>query len=341
MNDLQENEKIYKQWICKLKDKIRTVQIKMAVSINSELLNFYWELGSDIVFKQNSSKWGDGFLQRLSNDLMKEFPDVKGFSKRNLELIRKWYLFWMDQEIIAKQLVSQLPWGHNIIIVSKSESIEEALFYVKKNIECNWSRSVLVHQMESQLFKREGKSITNFDLSLPKGQSDLATQTLKDPYVFDFLSLTNDYNEMELERELIRHISNFLLELGKGFAYVGRQIQLRVGDREFFIDLLFYHIKLHCYIVIELKTADFEPEHAGKLNFYIKAVDMQYKSENDNPTIGIIVCKSKDKTVAEYALSDISKPIGISEYQLTQSLPDKLKPSLPSIEEIEIELSNL
>jgi predicted nuclease of restriction endonuclease-like (RecB) superfamily len=195
--------------------------------------------------------------------------------------------------------------------------------------------------MESGLFKRDGKAINNFAVTLPKPQSDLAVQTLKDPYIFDFLTMTKDYNELELEKALINHITNFLLELGAGFAYIGRQLPLKVGEREFFIDLLFYHTRLHCYVVVELKTTDFEPEHAGKLNFYIKAVASQYKQDGDQPTIGILLCKNKDKLVAEYALSDINKPIGVSEYQLTQSLPDNLKPSLPSIEELEQELSEL
>ncbi|OGV39091.1 MAG: hypothetical protein A2020_13420 [Lentisphaerae bacterium GWF2_45_14] len=344
MSSLFKIDKDYSAWLKELKDKIRSVQLKAAVAVNSELLYFYWELGADIVEKQASAKWGDGFLNKLSHDLMDEFPDMKGFSKRNLELIRQWYLFYTKASSIAKQPVAQLaqiPWGHNIAIISKSRNIEEALYYVRNTIAHGWSRSVLVHQIESGLYAREGKAINNFSATLPEPQSELAAQTLKDPYIFDFLTMTKDCNELELEKGLINHITHFLLELGAGFAYIGRQVPLTVGDREFFIDLLFYHTRLHCYVVVELKTGDFEPEHAGKLNFYIKAVDTQYKQAGDMPTIGILLCKSKDKLVAEYALSDINKPIGVSEYQLTQALPDNLKPSLPSIEELEKELSEL
>jgi predicted nuclease of restriction endonuclease-like (RecB) superfamily len=285
---------------------------------------------------------------------MSEFPDMKGFSKRNLELIRQWFLFYSKHELIAKQPVSQLdndtisqqpvgqiamiPWGHNIAIISKCKNIKEALYYVQNTVQYNWSRSVLVHQIESGLYQREGKAITNFSKTLPKPQSDLAIQTLKDPYMFDFLTMRKEYDERELETTLITHITQFLLELGAGFSYVGKQMPLQVGEREFFIDLLFYHAKLHCYIVIELKTVDFEPEHAGKLNFYLKAVDSQLRTPQDNPTIGILICKKKDKVIAEYALSDINKPMGVSQYQLTQSLPKNLKSSLPSIKEIETEL---
>lgn len=339
---------IYKEWLADIKAKVRQAQLKAAVKVNTELLYLYWELGGDIVSKQKNAKWGDGFLGQLSKDLTAEFPDMKGFSRRNLELIRQWYSFYNRTNgqppvgQFAKQAVSQItkiPWGHNIAIISKCKNTIEALYYVQNTIIHNWSRSVLIHQIESGLFKREGKSINNFALSLPKPQSDLAAQTLKDPYIFDFLSMTKDYDERDLEHALINHVTHFLLELGAGFAYLGRQIPIRVGSREYFIDLLFYHTKLHCYVVVELKTVDFEPEYAGKLNFYLKAVDSQLRAKHDWPTIGILICKKKDKMVAEYALSDIHKPIGISEYKLTNSLPKKLKSSLPTIKEIEAELS--
>jgi predicted nuclease of restriction endonuclease-like (RecB) superfamily len=332
----------YKTWFAQLKNKLRTAQLKAAVSVNSALMEFYWDLGSEIVEKQKKSSWGSGFLKRLSDDLMTEFPDIKGFSKRNLELIRQWYLFYHESDSIAKQAVSQLnqiPWGHNLTIVSKSKSLEEAFFYVENTRRHGWSRSVLTHQIENGLYEREGKALTNFNTTLPKPQSDLAQQIIKDPYNFDFLTLTKDYNERELEQNLIQHITKFLLELGAGFAYIGKQVSIQVGERDFFLDLLFYHTRLHCHIVIELKTVDFEPEHAGKLNFYIKAVDETLRKDGDNPTIGILLCKNKDRVVVEYALSDIHKPMGVSEYQLTQSLPENLKSSLPSIEEIEEKLS--
>lgn len=273
---------------------------------------------------------------------MAEFNDMKGFSERNLKYIRQWYLFYSDNSTIGQQPVAQLteiPWGHNLAIIAKCHDPKEAFYYVHNTRLHNWSRSVLVHQIESKLFEREGKAISNFTKALPTAQSDLVQQTLKDPYIFDFMTLTKNYTEHDLEKSLVDHISHFLLELGAGFAYIGRQVPLLIGTKEFFIDLLFYHTRLHCYVVIELKAVDFEPEHAGKLNFYIKAVDEKLRQEGDSPTIGILLCKSKDKLVAEYALSDIHKPMGISEYQLTQSLPENLKSSLPTIEEIEAEFS--
>ncbi len=243
---------------------------------------------------------------------------------------------------IAKQVASQLaqiPWGHNIAIVQKCDTVKKALFYVQMTVEHNWSRSVLVHQIESGLYERQGKAITNFSNTLPAPMSDLAREIIKDPYNLDFLTLANDYSERELENGLTDHLSRFLLELGAGFAYVGKQVPLQVGQREFFLDLLFYHIRLHCYVVIELKVVEFEPEHAGKLNFYIKAIDEQLRGEGDKATIGILLCKGKDKVVVEYALSQINSPIGVSDYQLTQALPDELKSSLPTIEQIEAEFS--
>ncbi|OGS18847.1 MAG: hypothetical protein A2219_02385 [Elusimicrobia bacterium RIFOXYA2_FULL_50_26] len=350
------SDKEYKAWLTEIKLKVRHTQLKAAVKVNSEMLLFYWELGADIVTKQAKAKWGDGLIDQLSKDLSAEFPDMKGFSRTNLMYVKKWYLFYSQTDVIVPQAVGQLPeskfipqadksifqipWGHNREIVTNCENVKEALFYVQHTIKYNWSRNVLVHQIESGLYKREGKSVNNFALTLPKLQSDLAEQTLKDPYIFDFLSMTNKYDERDLENALVTHVTQFLLELGTGFAYIGRQVPLRVGKTDFFIDLLFYHIRLHCYVVIELKTTAFQPEFSGKLNFYLKAVDMQMRSETDKPTVGIIICKKKDKVVAEYSLSDIQKPIGISAYKLTHSLPKKFKPSLPSTEQIENELSD-
>lgn len=367
----------YRDWLKELKLRVRQAQVKAAVQVNTALLTFYWELGADIVERQKSAKWGSGFLKQLSADLMAEFPDMKGFSYRNIKYIRQWYLFYSEVDMnwaasccpIAQQAVAQLPvtraleevkqpathleipskqsqavtklvqipWWHNVVIISKCKDVTEALYYVNKTIEHNWSRNVLTHQIESGLYAREGKAITNFAETLPAPQSDLAQQLIKDPYNFDFLTLTKEYNERQLEKALTDHITKFLLELGAGFAYVGRQQGLQVGERDFFLDLLFYHTKLHCYVVIELKIGEFEPEYAGKLNFYLKAVDEQLRGDRDEPTIGILLCKSRDKVVVEYALSDIQKPMGVSEYQLTRALPDNLKPSLPSIEELEAE----
>jgi predicted nuclease of restriction endonuclease-like (RecB) superfamily len=355
-------KKTYYSWLKELKHKVRLVQIKAAVKVNSELLQFYWELGQDIVDKQKNAKWGDGFLKQLSIDLSSEFPNMKGFSLRNLKYIKQWYLFYsqeieksqqtvgqissqallQSEKLIGQQAVAQLiqiPWGHNIAIISKCKNLDEALFYIQKTIQNNWSRSVLTHHIESDLFKREGKAITNFKATLPEPQSDLARETLKDPYNFDFLTLTEKHNEKELENALINHVTKFLLELGAGFSYIGQQYKLEVSGDEFFIDLLFYHVKLHCYVVVELKAVKFKPEFAGKLNFYVSAVDGLLKSEQDNTTIGILICKSKNDTVVEYALKDVHKPIGVSEYIITKNLPDEFKSSLPSIEEIEAELS--
>ena len=354
-NQLQKKAD-YQQWLTSLKQNFQSAQIKASVQVNSTLLEFYWQLGGEILEKQKNSSWGQGFLKQLSQDLIAEFPAVKGFSKRNLELIRQWRSFWIEPSPIAKQLVSQLtqiPWGHNVVIARQSQTQAEALYYINNTLQYGWSRSVLVHQIESGLWQRDGKGegkgtgkiISNFEHTLPAPQSDLAQQTLKDPYLFDFLSLTKDYNERELEQGLIEHISQFLLELGAGFAYLGKQVHIEVGQQDFYIDLLFYHTKLHSYVVVELKNNDFKPEYAGKLNFYITAVDEQLKSESDAPTIGILLCKGKNKLVAEYslrdiaALSDVKSAIGVSEYQLTQALPEYLKSSLPSIEDIEGELA--
>jgi len=281
---------------------------------------------------------------------------MKGFSLSNLKYIKQWYVFYsqeinksqptVDQNVpqelsIGQQLVGQLtqvPWGHNIVIISKCKNPNEALFYIQKTIQNNWSRAVLTHHIESDLFYREGKAITNFELTLPAPQSDLAKETLKDPYNFDFLSLTEKHDEKELENALVNHVTKFLLELGAGFSYLGQQYKLEISGDEFFIDLLFYHVKLHCYVVVELKAVKFKPEFAGKLNFYVSAVDGMLKSELDNPTIGMLICKSKNDMVVEYSLKDVHKPIGVSEYIITKNLPKKFKSSLPSIEEIEAEL---
>lgn len=346
--EIIQNSNDYRRWLGELKNRFRQVQLKAAVAVNTALLQFYWDLGSDIVAQQAQADWGSGFLGQLSADLMREFPEMKGFSLRNLKYIRQWRLFWAPAAIgqqpvaqLTKQSAEQIlsiPWGHNLAIIAKCKQHDEAQYYVQNTLTHGWSRSVLVHQIESGLWQRDGKAITNFAQTLPAPQSDLAMQMLKDPYKFDFFSLSKEYTERELESGLIEHITLFLLELGAGFAYLGRQVPLQVGEREFFIDLLFYHTRLHCYVVIELKTGDFEPEFAGKLNFYIKAVDEQRCSTGDQPTIGLLLCKNKDRLVAEYALSDIHKPMGISEYTLSHTLPENLRDKLPSIETIEREL---
>lgn len=338
----------YKAWIEDIKDKIKHSQIKAAVKVNYELLNLYWDIGKDIVAKQKNAKWGDAFLATMSKDLQKTFPDMSGFSVQNLKSIRYWYKFYnadenglqsVSQIGLIEKMVKSIPWGHNQRIMYKCKNIQEALFYVQKTMDNNWSRNVLEHQIDSDLYNRQGKAVTNFQLKLPEPQSDLAEQTLKNPYNFDFLTLREEYDEKELEDALISQITQFLLELGTGFSYLGRQVHLRVGESDFYMDLLFYHVRLHCYVVIELKTEKFKPEFAGKLNFYVTAVNKQMKAEQDNPTIGILICKDKDDVVAEYALDDISQPIGITEYELTKVLREEFKSSLPTVEEIESELS--
>ncbi len=328
----------YRNWLSALKAKFRQAQLKAAVQVNSELLSFYWELGAEIVQKQKTTSWGDHFLKQLSNDLIDEFPEIKGFSLRNLKYVRQWYLYWNKGDIIGQHLVAQfvrIPWGHNILLASKCETREEAVFYLGKTIEHGWSRNVLLNQLDTGLYDRSSKAITNFATTLPAVQSDLARQTLKDPYVFDFLALSEKCSERELENGLIDSITQFLIELGKGLAYMGRQYALQVGNREFFIDLLFYHTILHSHVVIELKIGDFEPEYAGKLNFYVNAVDAQLKRDGDNPTIGLLLVKSKDDLVAEYSLSGIYSPMAVSEYQMTRQLPKELQDSLPTIEALE------
>ena len=347
MKELVSQE--YKIWLESLKNKFRSSQIKASIKVNTTLLEFYWDLGGQIVQKQEEHKRRSGFLEKLSHDLSAEFPDVKGFSYRNIRFIRQWYIFWQQdaakienenwQQLVA--ILFQIPWGHHQIILNKIKNIDEAIYYVQNTMLNGISRSVLVHQIESNLYEREGKAITNFENTLPPIQSDLAKEITKDPYIFDFVTLTQDYQEKELEDALTQNITNFLLELGSGFAFVGRQYKLNVGGDEFKIDLLFYHIKLKCYVVVELKATSFKPEHAGKLSFYTSAIDGELKNSDDNPTIGILICKSKNNTVVEYALKDINKPLGISEYQLTEILPKEFKSSLPSIEEIEAKLDEL
>ena len=332
----------YKDWLQNLKGKIQQSQIKAAIQVNSELLRLYWQIGKDIVEKQAQAKWGDGFLQTLSADLCKEFPTMKGFSYRNLKSIRQWYLFYNQLDIIGKQVVSQLevslfsiPWGHHIMIMQRCKNTQEALFYVHKTIENHWSRSVLEHQIALNLYTRQGKAITNFQHQLPPAMSDLAQELTKDPYIFDFLSITENYTEKELQQYLEDNMTKFLLELGKGFCFYGKQVHINVGGDDFYIDLLFYNTHLHCYVVVELKTTKFKPEHIGQLKFYVTAVNKQLCTEGDTPTIGLLICKDKNNVIAEYTLEDIHNPIGVSSYKLFDELSKDYQSSLPSIEEIE------
>lgn len=286
----------YTKWFKELKDKVRKAQLKAGIAVNSALLELYWDIGKEIVEKQEKASWGTAVVEKLAVDLKHEFPEIKGFSRRNLYAIRQWYTFYSKDSEFVPQAVAQIPWGHNRLIMTKIKDIKEALFYAKATIENGWSRNTLEMQIESRYYRRKGKAITNFEKTLPVPQSDLANETIKDPYNFDFLGLEDDAQEREIERELTHRITDFLLELGKGFAFIGRQYKVEVSETDYFIDLLFYHIDLHCYIVIELKTGKFKPEYAGKLNFYLSAVDSQLKKADDNQTIGILLCKKKVTT---------------------------------------------
>ncbi|WP_276668164.1 PDDEXK nuclease domain-containing protein [Thalassolituus oleivorans] len=327
----------YTDWLIELKQRIHTAQQRASLRVNQELVLLYWQIGQDILTRQAQQGWGAKVIERLAHDLRTAFPKMKGFSPRNLKYMRTFAEAWPDLEFV-QQAVAQLPWGHNLVLLDKFNNTEMRTWYAQKTIENNWSRNVLVMQIESGLLERQGAAVTNFEATLPKPNSDLARESIKDPYRFDFLDLTDEAQEREIEHALVQHVTQFLLELGAGFAFVGRQVLLQVGEEEFFIDLLFYHLKLRCYVVIELKAGKFKPEHLGQLGFYMIAVDKQVKAEPDNATIGLLLCKSKDKVVAEYALGDKTQPMGIAEYKLVESLPENLKTNLPSIEQIEREL---
>jgi len=328
----------YAEWLIELKQRIHTAQQSAALAANREMVMLYWRIGRDILERQADQGWGAKVIDRLSHDLRVAFPDMKGFSRTNLLYMRSFAEAWPDEEIV-QQAVGRLPWGHNLVLLSKLKEREQRLAYAHKTIEHGWSRNVLVMQIESRLLERQGAALTNFEQRLPKPQSDLARESLKDPYRFDFLGLTEEAQEREIEHALVRHVTEFLLELGAGFAYVGKQVHIEVGGDDFFLDLLFYHLKLRCYVVIELKAGDFKPEHLGQLGFYLTAVDRQIKTPEDRPTIGLLLCKSKNKVVAEYALGDNTQPMGIAEYKLREALPESLETNLPSIEQIERELT--
>ncbi|MED5606510.1 MULTISPECIES: PDDEXK nuclease domain-containing protein [Pseudomonas] len=327
----------YADWLVDVKSRIHAAQQRATLAVNRELVQLYWQIGRDILQRQAKQGWGAKVIDRLAQDLRSAFPDMKGFSLRNLKYMRAFAEAWPDESFV-QEVLAQLPWYHHLALLDKLPGPETRKWYAAKAIEHNWSRNVLVMQIEAGLLERTGKAVTNFGAHLPKAQSDLATESLKDPYRFDFLGLGEQAQEREIEQALVRHVTDFLLELGAGFAFVGRQVPLEVGGEEFFIDLLFYHLKLRCYVVIELKAGKFKPDHLGQLSFYLTAVDRQVKNEHDSPTIGLLLCKSHNKVVAEYALGDKSQPMGIAEYKLLQSLPEALRTSLPTIEQIEREL---
>lgn len=329
----------YADWLADLKGRIHNAQQRATLAVNRELVMLYWQIGRDILARQSEQGWGSKVIERLALDLRAAFPDMKGFSPRNLKYMRAFADAWPDVEFV-QEVLAQLPWYHQLALLDKLASPETRRWYATKAIAHNWSRNILVMQIETRLLERSGTAVTNFEVSLPKPQSDLARESLKDPYRLDFLGLSDEAQEREIENALVKHVTEFLLELGAGFAFVGRQVLLDVGGDEFFIDLLFYHLKLRCYVVIELKGGKFKPEHLGQLGFYLTAMDRQVKSEHDNPTIGLLLCKSKNKVVAEYALGDRTQPMGIAEYKLLESLPAELRTSLPSIEQIERELAD-
>ena len=372
MSNLLSSEIVYKEWLKELKFRIRQSQIRASVHINSDMLELYWSIGADIVAKQESEGWGSAVIPQLSRDLRAEFPDSQGFSERNLREMRRYFLFYSQSDLIRHQLgaklgkgsdlslmpvlkkdsarheslgqfpqlLASIPWRHHVEIISHVHSFEEALFYIRETLEGGWSRAMLVRNLKTDLYSRQGKAPTNFAVLLPSPQSELADEKLKDPYNLDFVALTKGYQEQELENALLQNITSFLVELGQGFAYVGKQVPIKVGSKKLTIDLLFYHLELRCYVVIELKVVEFEAEFMGKLGVYVAAIDEQRKKESDNPTIGLLICKTKDNVYAEYALKGIGHPIGISSYELTELLPSDFKSSLPSIEEIESNLAD-
>jgi len=363
----------YAELLENLKDRIRRGQVRAAVAASRELILLYWEIGQEIVQRQDREGWGAKVIDRLAADLQKAFPGMAGFSRANIHRMRAFYLAYTKEltivaqavrqlasAIVAQpvrqlpehpaaltpvhdganlpQAVSEIPWGHNIVLFQQLKDPVQRLWYAEKVVQHGWSRAVLVHQIELDLYGREGRAITNFSETLPPVQSDLAQQVLKDPYVFDFLTLTDDARERELERNLVEHLRDFMLELGVGFAFVGSQYHLEVDEKDYYIDLLFYHLKLRAYVAIDLKVKEFEPEFAGKMNFYPSAIDDRLRHADDRPSIGIILCKARDRVTVEYALRDTRKPIGVSKYRLTSALPKELKSSLPTIQQLEKEL---
>lgn len=362
----------YQAWLAAIKSRIVARRIKAALSANSELIQLYYELGARIVEREKNAEWGSGFIDGFSRDLKQAFPDITGFSPKNLRYCRAFYRFYHIGKIhqssvakvenengdskwqqpvakienavspeISRWAADQIPWGHNIQIFTKTTHLDEAVFYITQTIQNGWSRDVLTQKIKSDLYSRTGRAVSNFEQTLPAARSELVEQTLKDPYVFDFFSMTAPYNERDIERQLVKHITKFLLELGKGFAFVGQQHTIEVDGTDYFIDLLFYHTVLKCYVVVELKNTKFVPEYAGKLNFYLSAVDSLVKLPDDNPTIGLLLCRDKSNVEVEFALRDMNKPMGVSEYNLTEVLPDELKGSLPTVEEIEADLKRL
>ncbi|OGV96851.1 MAG: hypothetical protein A2Z59_03645 [Nitrospinae bacterium RIFCSPLOWO2_02_39_17] len=328
----------YKELFENLKNRIRNSQLRAGLAVNKELILLYWDIGRQILQRQQQEGWGAKVIDRLAYDLSREFPDMKGCSSRNLKYMRAFAEAYPIKQFV-QEVLAQITWYHNITLLDKIKNPVEREWYIRQTIQHGWSRNVLVHQIESGLYRRQGKAITNFDRTLPAPQSELAQQILKDPYMFDFISIGEEAKERNIEKALLEQIRLFLLELGIGFSFVGSQYHLEIGRQDFYIDLLFYHLRLRCFIVIDLKIGEFQPEYAGKMNFYLSAVDDLLRHKDDQPSIGIILCKAKNKVIVEYTLRDTRKPIGVSGYKLTESLPKNLKGSLPSIKELEESLS--
>ena len=340
--DVITAEKSYNDILENLKNTIKQTQFRAMVTVNKELNCAYWQIGNTILIEQKKQGWGSKVIDKLSKDLSDEFPAMKGFSARNLKYMRKFAEIYSDFEFV-QQVAAQIPWTQNMLLMDKIQEEEKRIWYIKKSIELGWSRSVLMHQIELDLYERQAisnKKINNFVLTLPKQQSELANEIMKDPYVFDFLNLGEANQERDIENALIERIRDFLLELGSGFAFVGQQYHLSVGNEDFYIDLLFYHLKLRCYVVIELKAKEFKPQDVGQLNFYLAVVDDTLRHQEDSPTIGLLLCKSKNKIVAEYAVKNMTNALGISEYIITSELSKELQTILPSIEKIENELKD-
>lgn len=347
MSQLVRIDKDYASWIEELSQRYKRSQIKAATHVNREMLKFYWSLGKDIVTLKAESRWGEKFIANLSSDLKDKLPEVKGLSETSIGYAKRFYLLYNEWFKIHPQLggelqdsaIWQIPWGHHKYIIDKFfNAPKKAMFFVHKTLENGWSRNVLLNFMDTDLYERQGKAISNFKLSLPTPQSDLAQEMTKDPYKFDFLTMTEGYREKELKDALEVNIRDFLLELGTGFAYMGREYRIVIGQTEKFIDMLFYNLNLRCFVVVEIKTGKFESEYIGQLGTYVAAVNHILKKDMDNPTLGLLICKSKDNVLAQYALESSNQPIGISEYELSKLYPADFKGTLPSIEDIENEL---
>ncbi len=337
MEEKTPSTQTYAALLASIKERIQSAQVRAAVAVNQELVLLYWRIGKEILARQSAEGWGKNIIPRLAKDLAAQFPEMKGLSPRNLGYMKAFAEAWPEESIL-QQAVAKLPWGHNVRLLDHVKDPEERLWYARAANENGWSRNMLVLHIEGKLFQRQGKAVTNFQRTLPSPQSDLAQQLLKDPYNFDFLTLSKDAHERELEAGLVEHIRKFLLELGVGFSFVGSQYPLEIAGEDYRLDLLFYHLKLRCFIVIDLKGGAFKPEYTGKMNFYLAAVDDMLKHPTDQPSIGLILCRTKKELVVEYALRGTTTPMGISEFTHLEKLPDEFKGSLPTIEEIEAEL---